>query len=236
MAGQVLEDKGAVSEEDEVCLRQVPLADIDLALVEERVSLGWGVSTELGKHAQTSWWMVSAARAQYLKPMRGFQSNFFAFSPSSCGVMGFPPMPRSVAFILALTGGDARLTRELIWRLPEAETVVGMEVEMESTRMAGLGREGVWPRSGGLGVQKYPKLLEAGVLMHERRQKMAAWLLRRDCASESDEQRTVEGWRGCRESCLSVVHNRMSNLQPSSQQQLADPTIALHRQPHTRAT
>jgi hypothetical protein len=141
-----------------------------------------------------------------------------------------------VAFILALTGGDARLTRELIWRLPEAETVVGMEVEMESTRMAGLGREGVWSRSGGLGVQKYPKLLEAGVLMHERRQKMAAWLLRRDCASESDEQRTVEGWRGCRESCLSVVHNRMSNLQPSSQQQLADPTIALHRQPHTRAT
>jgi hypothetical protein len=44
--------------------------------------------------------MVSAARAQYLKPTRGFQSNSFAFSLSSFALMGWLPMLESMPFIL----------------------------------------------------------------------------------------------------------------------------------------
>ena len=44
--------------------------------------------------------MVSAARAQYLKPTRGFQSNCFAFSVNSLEVMGRLPRLKSVLFIL----------------------------------------------------------------------------------------------------------------------------------------
>lgn len=44
--------------------------------------------------------MVSAARAQYLKPMRGFQWNSLALSVNSFALMGRLPMLRSVTFIL----------------------------------------------------------------------------------------------------------------------------------------
>jgi hypothetical protein len=46
--------------------------------------------------------MVSAARAQYLKPMRGFQSNCFALSVNSLALMGPRPMFKSVLLMMAL--------------------------------------------------------------------------------------------------------------------------------------
>lgn len=43
--------------------------------------------------------MVSAARAQYLKPIRGFHSKFLAFSVNSLELMGLLPRLKSVLFI-----------------------------------------------------------------------------------------------------------------------------------------
>ncbi len=51
--------------------------------------------------------MVSAARAQYLKPTRGFQSNFFALSVNSLEVMGRLPRLKSVLFIFTLVADTA---------------------------------------------------------------------------------------------------------------------------------
>jgi hypothetical protein len=67
--------------------------------------------------------MVSAARAQYLKPTRGFQSNSFAFSLSSLALMGWLPMLESMPFIL--TTGDRqerKVSRKALWRNNNSST------------------------------------------------------------------------------------------------------------------
>lgn len=51
--------------------------------------------------------MVSAARAQYLKPIRGFHSNSFALSVNSLADMGRLPRLRSVVFILTSASAPA---------------------------------------------------------------------------------------------------------------------------------
>ena len=52
--------------------------------------------------------MVSAARAQYLKPTRGFQSNCFALSVNSFEVMGRLPRLKLVLSIFYIGGRHRR--------------------------------------------------------------------------------------------------------------------------------